>query len=433
VIQPLHAVLPASIDDPAAPSGGNRYDREVLRHFKNDDPDVVRLRPAAERGARHDSPAGSAKSRIGTVFDVHEHLMSGDWPHPAAPDRQALAALLSGLPDGALVLLDGLIACGVPDVLEPHSTRLRLVVLVHLPLGDETGLTESDAAELRALESRTLHLAAAVIATSTPAARRVEQLHGLSGVHAIPPGVGRAPLATPSPDGGRLLNVASLTPRKGQDLLLAALARLPGLSWTCTVAGAGRLPPVTPPWSHRNSPAATPPATVTLNTTAVPLGSVPAREPLVGPSSGAPGTAGGPAGVNGDGPPEPDGARVVRFAGALGGTALDEAYANADLFVLPSRAETYGMVVTEALARGLPVVAADVGGVPEALGAAPGGGIPGRLIPPGDADALAAALRDWLTDGELRERWRADARTRRESLTGWDETARRLARVLAGL
>jgi glycosyltransferase involved in cell wall biosynthesis len=399
VIQPLHAVLPASIDDPAAPSGGNRYDREVLKHLKIDNPDVVRLREPPERGARHDSPAGSAESTAGTVFDVHEHLVSGDWPRPAAPDRQALATLLSGLPRDALVLLDGLIACGVPEVLEPHSTRLRLVVLVHLPLSDETGLTESDATVLRALEARTLHLATAVIATSTPAARRVEQLHGLSGVHAVPPGVDRAPLATPSPGGGRLLNVASLTPRKGQDLLLQALQTLPDLSWTCTVAGAGRVPALDlePPW------------TLVL-------------------TGGRPGNSWQserhrtPAGENG-----------IRFAGALHGKELEDAYAQADLFVLPSRAETYGMVVTEALARGLPVVAADVGGVPEALGAAPGGGVPGRLIPPGDSGALAAALRDWLTDGELRERWRAHARTRRESLTGWDETARRLAHVLAGL
>jgi glycosyltransferase involved in cell wall biosynthesis len=438
VILPLHAVLPASIDDPAAPSGGNRYDREVLNHLKTGDPVrvsggpspfAVRPRPAAERRARHDSPVGGAEfplpalaggrspehpadrdrpgfdthehpaNRDQPVFDVYEHLVSGDWPRPAEADRQAMAALLAGLPDGALVLLDGLIACGVPDLLEPHAGRLRQVVLVHLPLSDETGLTDSEAAELRALESRALRLATAVIATSTPAARRVEELHGLSGVHAVPPGVGRAPLAVPSPGGGRLLNVASLTPRKGQDLLLRALQTLPDLSWTCTVAGAGRVPvlEIEPPWT------------------------------IVRTDAGNPGS------WQSDRHRTPAGEHGIRFAGALHGEALDEAYAQADLFVLPSRAETYGMVVTEALARGLPVVAADVGGVPEALGTAPGGGVPGRLIPPGDPDALAAALRDWLTDGELREQWRAHARARRESLTGWDETARRLAQVLAGL
>ena len=70
--------------------------------------------------------------------------------------------------------------------------------------------------------------------------------------------------------------------------------------------------------------------------------------------------------------------------------------------MLPSRAETYGMVVTEALARGIPVLGTQVNGVPEALGAAPDGTVPGLLVPPGDPAALAAALRDWLTDAGLR-------------------------------
>ncbi|GIE32493.1 glycosyl transferase [Actinoplanes italicus] len=428
MIQPLFAVLPASIDDPAAPSGGNRYDREVLRRLagepRNGDPVPVaggssstttdiRLRATAERGSRHDSPVSREESTVPPVspalaFDVREHLLGGDWPRPAEPDRRAMATLLSTLPDDALVLLDGLIACGVPELLEPHSTRLRLAVLVHLPLSDETGLTGHEATELRALESRALHLATTVIATSTPAARRVEDLHGLSGVHAIPPGVDRAPRATPSADGGRLLNVASLTPRKGQDILLAALADLPGLPWTCTVAGAGRLPPITPPWSHPGHEARIPVDLVHRS----PPGQPPTTEIYAGRAHGD---------------------RRVRFVGALAGPALDDAYADADLFVLPSRAETYGMVVTEALARGLPVVATDVGGVPEALGTAPDGAVPGRLIPSGDPAALAGALRDWLTDPALRDRWRAAALARRETLTGWDETARRLARVLAAL
>jgi glycosyltransferase involved in cell wall biosynthesis len=85
------------------------------------------------------------------------------------------------------------------------------------------------------------------------------------------------------------------------------------------------------------------------------------------------------------------------------------------------------MVVTEALARGLPVIATEVGGVPEALGAAPDGTLPGRLIPPDDPGALAAALRDWLTDSGLRDRWRTAARARRDTLPDWAGTARNLA------
>ena len=114
------------------------------------------------------------------------------------------------------------------------------------------------------------------------------------------------------------------------------------------------------------------------------------------------------------------------------GADLDRSYAAADLLVLASRAETYGMVVTEALARGLPVVAAEVGGVPEALGHGADGMPPGLLVPPGDPAALGAALRAWLGDAELRRRLRRAARERRASLAGWSTTTSIVAGVLAG-
>jgi glycosyltransferase involved in cell wall biosynthesis len=115
----------------------------------------------------------------------------------------------------------------------------------------------------------------------------------------------------------------------------------------------------------------------------------------------------------------------VRFTGPLVGPELDRAYAGADLLVLPSRAETYGLVVAEALARGVPVLACDVGGVSEALGHG------GLLVAPGDAAAFGAALRDWLTDAGLRERLRAAALERRAALRPWAATAADVAGALA--
>jgi glycosyltransferase involved in cell wall biosynthesis len=330
----LHVVVPGTIDDPAAPSGGNRYDRAVLDR----------------------------------LTDVHEIAVHGAWPRPGSP---LLARVLDDIPDSSTVLLDGLVACGSPDVLAAAARRLRLVVLVHLPLGDETGLSPAEAGELTAAERRVLHAARAVVVTSAGAARRVIELHDLPAerVHVAPPGVDPAPPAVPSDGGGRLLCVAAVTPRKGQDVLAAALRTLGDLPWTCTCVGAtGR-------------------------------------------------------GV-------PDAPERMRFVGPRTGAELDAAYAAADLLVLPSRAETYGMVVTEALARGIPVLATRVNGVPEALGTAPDGAVPGTLVPPGDPGALAAALRVWLTDPPLRHRWRAAARARRETLPGWDETVRRLSEVL---
>jgi glycosyltransferase involved in cell wall biosynthesis len=121
----------------------------------------------------------------------------------------------------------------------------------------------------------------------------------------------------------------------------------------------------------------------------------------------------------------------MRFSGALLDEDLARKYGAADLLVLPSRSETYGMVVTEALARGLPVVAADVGGVPEALGHGADGTRPGVLVPPEDPAALGGALRAWLEDPGLRRRLRRAARERRESLADWSATTSAVADVLA--
>jgi glycosyltransferase involved in cell wall biosynthesis len=88
------------------------------------------------------------------------------------------------------------------------------------------------------------------------------------------------------------------------------------------------------------------------------------------------------------------------------------------------------MVVTEALARGLPVVAAEVGGVPEAMGHGADGTRPGLLVPGDDPAALGAALRTWLEDPGLRRRLRRAARERRKSLSDWSATTAALADVL---
>jgi hypothetical protein len=111
---------------------------------------------------------------------VHEIAIPGSWPSPAPTTRAALARALGEIPDKSDVLLDGLVACGVPEILEPHAQRLRLIVLVHLPLSDETGLTTPEKTRLRALERRTLHLADTVIATSDQAAKNISEMHGLA-------------------------------------------------------------------------------------------------------------------------------------------------------------------------------------------------------------------------------------------------------------
>jgi glycosyltransferase involved in cell wall biosynthesis len=402
----VHVVLPGSIDDPAAPSGGNRYDRRLC-------------------------------DGLLALWDVHEIAVAGAWPHPSAAARRALAGALQGVPDGSSVLLDGLVACAVPDVLEPVASRLRLVVLVHLPLGDEIGLAPADAAALRALERRALHAAAAVIATSAGAARRLVGLHDLPAdrVHTAAPGVDRAPLAAGSPAGGRLLCVAAVTPRKAQDVLLDALAAVVDLAWSCVCVGAlDRAPDFAAALSERACgwPGGERAARGWPDGERATSGWPGGERATSGWPGGERATSGWPGGERAaaERPAgSPDGERV-RFVGTRTGAELEATYAAADLLVLPSRAEPYGMVVTEALAHGIPVLATAVDGVPEALGTAPDGSVPGVLVPPGDAGALAAAIRRWLTDAAWRARLRASARARRHNLRGWDETIRRVSEVL---
>jgi glycosyltransferase involved in cell wall biosynthesis len=349
-------VLPGDVDDVTVPSGGNTYDRRTCQ-------------------------ALAAAGR-----PVREVAVPGTWPRPDASARARLTRILADLPGDAVVLIDGLVACGVPEIVVPQARRLRLAVLVHLPLADETGLTPALAAELDARERETLHAASAVVATSAWTARQLVAHHGLATdrVHVVPPGTDPAPLA-PGTDGrSRLVCVAAVTPRKGQDLLVEALAGVSDLPWNCECVGPVRRDPA---YVER-------------------LRELIERRGL--------------------------GDRVI-LAGPRTGEDLAGSYAAADLAVLPSRAEPYGMVVTEALARGIPVLATAVGGVPDTLGRAPDGSAPGILVPPRDATALAGALRRWSAEPGLRRRLRASAHLRRGTLEGWDTTARHWADVLARL
>src|SRR6185503_15322759 len=96
--------------------------------------------------------------------------------------------------------------------------------------------------------------------------------------------------------------------------------------------------------------------------------------------------------------------RVV-LAGAVPPVQLASHYGAADVFVLPSRHEGYGMAFAEAIAHGLPVVGTTAGAIPETVPA--GAGV---LVPPGDARELAAVLRRLIADDRARATLAAAAR-----------------------
>lgn len=349
----VHVVVPDGIDDPDRPSGGNAYDRHLCHGL----------------------------SSIG--WSVHEHAVAGRWPRPDAASFAALDGVVQRIPDDAVVLLDGLVASTVPEVLLPHARRLRLVVLVHMPLGHRPA--DDGAGDARMRERAVLSVAAAVVTTSAWTRRRLLELYQLPAdrVHVAEPAVDAADLATGTATGEALLCVAAVTFDKGHDVLLDALATMTDLSWRCVCVGSLERDPAFVEALRRRS----------LD------------------------------GGLGD---------RVCFPGPRTGADLDRTYAAADVVVLASRAETYGLVVIEALARGLPVVATDVGGLTEALGRDTAGIRPGLLVPPDEPAALGAVLRAWLGDTELRGQLRRAACERRKSLSRWSTTTSVIAGVLAG-
>lgn len=340
-------VVPAGIADPRRPSGGNTYDR--------------RLREGL-------AVAG---------WSVRTREVAGDWPRASHAARRALVQELDRVPDGAVVLVDGLVASACPEVWVPAGRRLRTVLLVHMPLGLPPDRVVRDR------ESAVLRACVAVVAASDWTRRWLLDAYRLDPrrVHVARPGVDPAAAATGSRDGGAIISVGAVTHAKGHDLLLRALTRVARLAWRCS---------------------------------------------CVGPLSRSPDfVAGLRRDVRASGLDE-----RLRLLGPRTGEDLDEVYASADVLVHASRAETYGMVVVEALARGLPVIAHDVGGLSEALGTGTDGDPPGMLVPTADVDALAEALRCWLTDPEVRGRLRASAADRRTRLAGWGDTTDRVVSVL---
>lgn len=342
----VHVVVPEGVGDPRRPSGGNTYDRRLCQAL------------------------GSAG------WSVHLAEVAGAWPWAGEIGRDSLDGTLRALPDGSLVLVDGLVASTLPEVVVPACRRLRLVVLMHMPIGVQA---EGPVGP----ESDVLRAAASVVTPSTWSRSWLLASYDLDPalVHVAHPGVDAAPPATGTAHGGALLCVGAVTQGKCHDLLLAALAHVADLPWRCVCVGALTVAPGFVAQLRRR----------------VHDSCLDGRFLLAGPRTGS---------------------------------ELDAAYATADVLVLASRAETYGMVVTEALSRGLPVIAADVGGVPEALGATADGTRPGLLAPPGDVTALADTLRLWLSDADLRGALRAAALQRRAGLKGWSETADRVSRVL---
>lgn len=311
-------------------------------------------------------------------WDVHLCRLAPSFPNPDAEALAHAARTLADIPSGATVILDGLAMGAMPDLVAAESQRLRLVALVHHPLAEETGLSREQAGALRASERRALAAAHRVVVTSGYTAGLVAGMGVAPGdIFVVEPGTDPAPLARGS--GGTTLNllcVASLIRRKGHVVLLDALVDLMDRDWRLTCVGSLSQDPAT---------------------------AAEVRERIADLDLG----------------------ERVTLTGEVTDADLATFYENADLFVLATHFEGYGMALAEALARGLPVVSTRTGAVTETVPADAR-----RLVPPNDPGALAAALTDVMDDPGLRQRLIEGASAARERLCNWETAARRMDRLL---
>jgi glycosyltransferase involved in cell wall biosynthesis len=301
--------------------------------------------------------------------EVTVHELAGSFPLADDAARQAAAAAIEASA-GGVPLIDGLALpafAHLEDVL-----RDPWVALVHHPLALESGLSAAEAEAFAGLERRLLPLASRVIVTSHHTVADLVAYDVPEGrIGVAMPGTDPAPLARGSGGPGLdLLCVASLTPRKGHLVLLEALADLADLDWHLTCVG---------------SPDRDPQTAAAIRTAIAQLG-LTSRVRLVG---------------------EQDEAGLAPY------------YERADLFVLASYHEGYGMALAEALAHGLPIVSTNAGAIP--------GTVPpsaGMLVDPGDPAALGGALRQIMTEQALRDLLAAGATSERERLPSWADAAR---------
>ncbi len=302
--------------------------------------------------------------------------LPGAWPNPSAGDIEASAAVLAGLPVDTTLLIDGLAYGAFPGALLA-GIKQRIVALVHHPLGLETGVPPTRAVELIQLETAALARADHVVVTS-PLTKRI-----LGADFALPaakitvaePGTAPAQRASVS-TGARvhMLAVGSIVPRKGYPVLIQALKGLPS-GWWLTIAGGPRDE-----------------AEVARVHEAVATSGVSPR---------------------------------IEFVGAVDDETLDALYASADLFVMPSLFEGYGMVLAEAMARGLPIVCTTGGAAAET--------VPDNAalkVPPGDYAALRKALSRAISESDLRQRLADASWAAGQRLPRWDDTSRIIAHCI---
>ena len=327
-------------------------------------------------GYIYDKRICDALTALGWTIRVHR--LHASFPFPTDAALAHADRTLAQLPDGALVIIDGLALGAMPSVVAEHSARLDIAALVHHALAAETGLTAEQQVTLARSERDALrHVAGIVVTSEWTRDALAADLVDSKRIAVVRPGADPAPLAQGSGESAvRLLSVATLTPRKGHAVLFDALAKIRDRSWTLDCVGSAMRDPATTESLERQ------------------LGRL-------------------------------DLTARVTLRGELEGNALDAAYDRADVFVLASFLEGYGMAHAEALARGLPVVTTAAGAVTTTVPSDAA-----LIVPTGDSGALADALARIIDDVALREDLKRGACRARGQLPTWKDAGELFAQAL---
>jgi glycosyltransferase involved in cell wall biosynthesis len=319
------------------------------------------------------------------------HALDQSFPQPTPAALRAARATFATIAAGSLVLIDGLALPGLDRILADEARRLYLVALVHHPVALETGIDAAAARHFEDAERRALAYVRRVITTSQWTARALAAYDvPIGALRVVEPGVDprqihgstdpqTATIAPAEHDALNLLCVATLTPRKGHAVLFEALAELRDRRWHLSCAGSLLRDP----------------ATVAVLQHQIDRLSLKKR---------------------------------ISLLGDLDGTTLERYYARADVFVLASYMEGYGMALAEAVAHGIPVVSTTAGAIPETVPASAS-----LLVPPGDSRALTKALATLMDDPAKRAELAANARAARAALPTWRTAAVKFAAALDGV
>jgi glycosyltransferase involved in cell wall biosynthesis len=314
-------------------------------------------------------------------WEVELVSLGDGFPRPSAGQKAQAEERLRSMAPQYPLLVDGLAFGALPEAAAALHRTHSVIALVHHPLALETGLTEREADSLLVSERAALASARHVITTSPWTADVLTERFGVPAerVTVILPGTDRAPFATGNNPPLCLLSVGAIGARKSFDLLVEALAPLADRPWRLVIAG-----------DRDRDPAATSRLDAAI-----------AQHDLAG---------------------------RIDVTGKVSADRLEALYAAADLFVLASRFEGYGMAFAEALAHGLPVIGTTGGATPYTVPASAG-----RLVAPGDVAALTEALRELIDDNDLLRALGAGARTAAARLPSWEDSGAAFSDLLSRL